>query len=72
MAKKPRVGALWENGIDHEPAAEQLMKLLRELDRKEDYASADLFECGGDGDTGETIMYYLDVLIRDGKVKLDF
>ncbi len=62
---------LWEQGVPHEKESEKLVRLLRELE-SEQSGYSDLFECGGDGDTGEEIMYFLDILLRTGKVRISF
>lgn len=74
--KKPtrtnRIEEAWEQGIPHEKKTEEFMKLLKQLDREEGYPADDTLECGGDGDAGETLMYLVDVLLREDKIDIIF
>lgn len=50
----------WEQGMNHHPESERIMKILMEADEKygDDYFC---WKKGGDGDNGETLMFTLDV-----------
>ncbi len=50
----------WEDGIDHHPKSEELVRAIADLDFKygDDYFR---FKIGGDGDNGEHLMYLLDI-----------
>lgn len=50
----------WEQGIDHHPKSEELMKALMKIDLElcDDYFC---WKQGGDGDNGETLMYEMDI-----------
>lgn len=50
----------WEQGIDHHPKSEELMKALMKIDIElcNDYFC---WKKGGDGDNGETLMYEMDI-----------
>lgn len=50
----------WEQGMNHHPESERIMKILMEADEKygDDYFC---WKRGGDGDNGETLMFTLDV-----------
>lgn len=49
----------WEQGVEHYPESIALIKLVNDLDTT---LALDL-KCGGDGDVGETLAYFLDELI---------
>lgn len=68
---KSKIDSLWEDGVEHEEGSELLLKQLKALDRREGGNMYDTFETGGDGDTGETIMFYLDVLIRENLIRIE-
>lgn len=53
----------WEEGIDHHPESERLMKELMDVDWN---LCGDYFcwKVGGDGDNGETLMYQLDIIFE--------
>lgn len=53
----------WDQGMDHHPDSEQLMRALMEIDDKYNNSSQDL-QVGGDGDNGEQLMFLLDVLLE--------
>lgn len=52
----------WEAGIPHHKHSISLMEDLQKLDIENDLA-IDL-KTGGDGDIGETLMYYLDEIFE--------
>jgi hypothetical protein len=54
------INARWENGVDHHPESEKLIRILSQLDGKLLRHTLDI-STGGDGDNGETMMYLLDV-----------
>lgn len=57
------VVARWENGVDHHPKSERLMRFLMDYD----FSNDDDFFCwkkGGDGDNGEQLMYQLDAFFE--------
>jgi hypothetical protein len=54
------MNARWENGVDHHPESEKIIRALRDLDGKLLNYALDI-NVGGDGDNGETMMYLLDV-----------
>lgn len=56
----------WEQGIDHYKEVRTLLRLMNTFEE-----AYDLLECGGDGDPGETVMYILDELIDQGKIKIE-
>lgn len=64
--KKLTIDGRWEEGIPHYPEAEQLIRLVDKLD-KDDALQLDM---GGDGDPGETLAYFLDVLIENDIVEI--
>jgi len=53
----------WERGIPHHPDAERIFELLKESDWNfgEDYFC---WKSGGDGDSGETLMFALSVQLE--------
>lgn len=53
----------WEEGIDHHPMSERLMKFLKEHDFK-DYKDHFCWKTGGDGDNGESLMYQMDAFFE--------
>jgi len=54
------MNARWENGVEHHPESEKIIRILRDLDGKLLNHTLDI-SVGGDGDNGETMMYLLDV-----------
>lgn len=48
----------WESGTPHHPYSEDLAKIIYALDDSGEY------KFGGDGDNGETLLYYADVLFE--------
>lgn len=50
----------WEQGIEHDPRSEELVRSIADLDFKygKDFFN---FKVGGDGDNGEHLMYLLDI-----------
>ena len=53
----------WEEGIDHHPMSERLMRFVAEHDFK-DYNDAMQWSVGGDGDNGESLMYEMDAFFE--------
>jgi hypothetical protein len=53
----------WEEGIDHHPISERLMKFLCDHDFI-DYDDYFCWKIGGDGDNGETLMYQMDAFFE--------
>ena len=53
----------WEEGIDHHPMSERLVRFLAEHDLA-DYADYFCWKVGGDGDNGETLMYQMDAFFE--------
>ena len=53
------VAERWERGIDHDPRSIEIVKYMQKIDWDEGGGALDI-ETGGDGDIGETMMYYLD------------
>ncbi len=49
----------WDEGRDHHPESERLVKFLAEHDSK-DYDGYFDWNIGGDGDNGETLMFQMD------------
>lgn len=50
----------WEEGIDHHPESEELVRQIAELDFN--YGGDRFcFKIGGDGDNGKHLMYLLDI-----------
>jgi len=45
----------WEQGIPHHPKSLAIMETIQQLD------DGDEFQFGGDGDNGESLLYFLDV-----------
>lgn len=54
---KEELDRRWSAGEPHDPRSTALFETLREIDVDEELA----WECGGDGDNGETLMWQLDV-----------
>jgi hypothetical protein len=57
------IGKRWEEGIPHHPKAEELSRIIGELD----FLYADdsfCFKFGGDGDNSETLTYLLDIFFE--------
>jgi len=48
----------WEDGVDHHPLAEELARLIAEIDLCHGGDSF-CFKFGGDGDNGESLAYIL-------------
>jgi hypothetical protein len=53
----------WGEGIDHHPMSVRLMEFLEKHDLK-DYNDYFGWQCGGDGDNGETLMYQMDAFFE--------
>jgi hypothetical protein len=53
----------WEDGIDHHPMSERLMRFLMTHDF-EDYDDYFCWKVGGDGDNGESLMYEMDAFFE--------
>ena len=63
------VNKRWEEGIPHHPKSKALLKRVNELDWALLEGSLDL-RVGGDGDTGETLMYLLDIYFEEEDASL--
>lgn len=50
----------WEKGIEHEEASKRILRMLMESDTSDYFC----WKKGGDGDNGETLMYFLDVYLE--------
>lgn len=50
----------WEQGVPHNPKSVELVKAIDQLDWKYSEGGFD-FKMGGDGDSGETLAYLLDM-----------
>lgn len=61
-----RMEARWENGEDQADEARELVRLLHRLDLN----CTNMFELGGDGDPGETLVDMLSELVDLGIVSL--
>lgn len=59
----------WEEGVDHEPEADALARLIGDMDF-EHFGDSFCFKFGGDGDNGECLAYILDALIENGLIKI--
>lgn len=53
----------WEDGIEHHPMSERLMRFLSEHDFN-DYDDHFCWKIGGDGDNGEALMYQMDAFFE--------
>jgi len=53
----------WEDGIDHHPMSERLMRFIAEHDFN-DYDDYFCWKVGGDGDNGESLMYEMDAFFE--------
>ena len=53
----------WEEGIDHHPMSERLMRFLSDHDHH-DYQGYFDWEMGGDGDNGETLAFQMDAFFE--------
>jgi hypothetical protein len=53
----------WEDGIEHHPMSERLMRFLAEHDYN-DYNDYFGWKIGGDGDNGESLMYQMDAFFE--------
>ena len=60
----------WEQGIDHDPRSEEIIRAMSKLDW-ELYDGVLDIKVGGDGDNGESMMYLLDVYFERLKKKVD-
>jgi len=49
----------FEEGLDHHPNSIEVSKVIRKNDKYGEY------EFGGDGDNGETLLYYLDMYFEE-------
>lgn len=56
----------YEQSIPHHPKSEALMTRMQKFDN---FGSMDFLETGGDGDTGETLMYFLDIVFEEDDKK---
>lgn len=52
------IGKRWEEGISHHALSQDLAKLIYALDSNGEYSF------GGDGDNGETLLYYTDIFFE--------
>lgn len=60
MIVETDIAKRWEQGIEHNPRSEELVRAVADLDFK--YGSDSFcFKIGGDGDNGEHLMYLLDI-----------
>lgn len=53
----------WEDGIDHHPMSERLMRFIAKHDFN-DYDDYFCWKVGGDGDNGESLMYEMDAFFE--------
>lgn len=53
----------WEDGIDHHPMSERIVRFLVEHDFN-DYDDHFCWKFGGDGDNGEVLAYQLDAFFE--------
>ena len=53
----------WEDGVDHHPMSQRIVKFLEEHDFN-DYNDSFCWKTGGDGDNGETLMYQMDAFFE--------
>jgi len=53
----------WEDGIEHHPMSERLMRFIKEHDFN-DYGDHFCWKVGGDGDNGESLMYMMDAFFE--------
>ena len=60
MATDPKYPRRWEDGTPHHPRSHQLMHHMKAVDNENGGNHMDLLETGGDGDTGEDIMFLMD------------
>ncbi len=58
------VNKRWESGTPHHSKSVELVKRVNELDWALLEGSLDL-KTGGDGDSGETLMYLLDIFFEE-------
>ena len=64
----PTPGERWEQGIDHDPRSEKLVRAMAKIDF--DLCDDSLqINVGGDGDNGETMMYLLDYFFEELRQK---
>ena len=56
------IDELWENGIEHDPRSEKIVRAIAEIDFEN--GDSFCFKIGGDGDNGEELMYLLDIYFR--------
>lgn len=61
MKTKLNIDKRWEDGDDHHPKAEELAKLVAKIDQRYNGDSL-MLEFGEDGDSGEQLLYALDVI----------
>jgi hypothetical protein len=54
------IGERWEQGIDHDPRSEEIVRAMSRLYLELCEGCLDI-RVGGDGDNGETMMYLLDI-----------
>jgi len=58
-------GQRWEQGIDHDPRSERLVRGMAKIDFERNGDEL-CIKVGGDGDNGETMMYLLDCYFAEG------
>lgn len=56
-----RINERWESGMEHHHEAKQIVRAIAE------YLPALDLKFGGDGDSGEELLYALSLWIEDGK-----
>ena len=56
----------WEKGIGHDSRSEAILRAMNKVDAHYGWHCCDAIEVGGDGDTGESLMYLLDIAFEAG------
>jgi hypothetical protein len=66
------IGKRWEDGTDHHPEAEQIIRDMDRIDWAFNNGSTDI-RTGGDGDYGEQLLYLLSIVLeaRDKGLTVD-
>lgn len=57
------INARWEQGVDHHPRSEALVKAMQFVDITYCDNMCDI-NTGGDGDNGESLLYLLDIIFE--------
>ena len=57
--RNPTPGQRWEQGVEHDPRSEEIVRAMAKLDWEFYDGHLDI-RVGGDGDNGESMMYLLD------------